>query len=263
MDAALDDIAFLANSENRVAAFETLVEAPRPRSELLNRVDASRVTITRILRELEDRDWITRSGREYEVTPLGEWVHDEFVRLVDEMEAERRLHEPLQWFPSELLTFDVRCLRDAELVILDGGDATVFIRRVLEFHRSGDHVRGVATVVAPVFVENHWESTVHGETRLKMVITPEVLEIVLNHPTSARQFREMLAEEDTRFYTYEDVPMSVGIVDGTVGINLTDEQGVIKGGIVSDNAAVYEWAVDLFETCREEARPVTREELTG
>ena len=263
MDTALDDVAFLANSANRVRVFETLVEAPRPRDELLDRVDASRVTVTRILRDLEDRDWITRQGREYTVTPLGEWIHDEFARLVGEVEAERRLREPLEWFPSDLLTFDVRSLRDAEVVLLDGSDATLFIRRVLEFHRSGDRIRGVATMVAPVFVENHWESTVHGETLLEMVITPRVLDVILDHPTSARQFREMLAEETTRFSVAEEIPMSVGIVDGAVGINLTDEQGVIKGGIVSEDEDVYEWAVDLYETVREEARPVEPEELTA
>jgi len=55
MDTALDDIGFLANSENRVAVFETLVEAPRSRHEIGGLVDASRVTIARILRELDER----------------------------------------------------------------------------------------------------------------------------------------------------------------------------------------------------------------
>ena len=63
MDTALDDIAFLANSDNRVAVFERLVDGSRHRDELTDQVDASRVTIARILRELEAREWITRSGQ--------------------------------------------------------------------------------------------------------------------------------------------------------------------------------------------------------
>lgn len=262
MNTALDEIGFLANSENRVAVLETLVEASQDRDRIRDRTDASRVTIARILREFEERDWITRSGQEYTATPLGEWVCEEFTALVEEMEAERRLRESLQWFPSDLLTFDVRCLRDAELLLLDGSDATLFIRRVLEFHRSGDHIRGVATMVAPVFVENHWESTVRGEKVLEMVITPRVLDVILNHPTSARQFREMLDEEDVHFSVYEEIPMSVGIVDGTVGINLTDEQGVIKGGVLSEDETVYEWAVDLFESCREHAESLRSDSIS-
>jgi predicted transcriptional regulator len=96
-----------------------------------------------------------------------------------------------------------------------------------------------------------------------MVITPKVLDVVRNHQTSAQQFREMLGETNVDVYVYEDIPISVGIVDGTVGINLTDESGVIKGGLVSEDETVYEWAVDLFETCREEAKPLNSDEVTA
>jgi predicted transcriptional regulator len=182
---------------------------------------------------------------------------------MDEMEAERRLREPLQWLPSDLLTFDVQCLRDAELVVLEESDATAIIRRILEFRRSSDRIRGITRMVAPAFIENDWESTVHGDTRLEQVITPDVLDAIRNHPTSAQQLREMLDEENVRVSVYEDIPISVGIVDGAVGINLTDEQGVTKGGLVTEDETVHEWAVDLFETCRDEARPVDPDEITA
>jgi len=189
--------------------------------------------------------------------PLGEWIYDEFDYMLDHVETERRLREPLQWMPVDPVPFDARCLRDAEVIVLDGSDAMAFVRRVLELHRSGDHLRGVATTVAPVLVENHWEMTVHGDTRLEMVLTPSALEVTLDHPTAARQFSEMLEEETVYVSVSEEVPMSVGIVDETVGINLTDEQGVAKGGLVTDDETVYGWAVDLFERCRERATPVT------
>ncbi|MFC7213206.1 helix-turn-helix transcriptional regulator [Saliphagus sp. GCM10025334] len=261
MTAALEDVAFLANSENRVAVLRLLVEAPKSHDEIRDRIGASRVTTARILREFEARNWIARSGQECTVTPTGEWVCDEFTRLVGEMEAERRLREPLQWLPSDLLTFDVRRLRDAELIVLEESDATAIVRRILEFRRSGDRIRGVTRTVAPEFIENDWESTVHGDTRLEMVITPDVLDAIRTHPTSAKQLHEMLEETDVHVSVFDDVPISVGIVDGAVGIDLTDEQGVVKGGFVTEDETVYEWAVDLFETCREEATPVEPDEV--
>lgn len=263
METALDDIAFLANSQNRVAVFELFVEEPRSRDEVRDQIDASRVTIARILRELEDRKWIERSGRLYEVTPLGEWVCDEFTRLMAALEAEHRLREPLQWVPSDVVTFDVRCLRDAELCILDGSDATALVRRIVEFHRSGERVRGVARETAPVLIENHWELTVHGDTRIELVLTPAVLDAIEDHPPTARKFCELLEAENACYSIYEDIPISVGIVDGAVGINLTDERGVLKGGLVTTDETVHEWAVDLFETCRDEARPVNADAITA
>ncbi|WP_312912257.1 helix-turn-helix transcriptional regulator [Natronosalvus caseinilyticus] len=263
METALEDVAFLANSENRVAVLEFLVEAPHSHDEIRDRIGASRVTTARILREFEARNWIARSGQECTVTPTGEWVCDELTRLVGEMEAERRLREPLQWLPSDLLTFDVRRLRDAELVVLEESDATAIVRRILEFRRSGDRIRGVTRTVAPEFIENDWKSTVHGDTHLEMVITPDVLDAIRTHSTSAKQLREMLEETDVHVSVFDDVPISVGIVDGAVGIDLTDEQGVVKGGFVTEDEAVYEWAVDLFEACRDEANPVDPDEVAA
>ncbi|MFT4884329.1 MAG: putative transcriptional regulator [Natronomonas sp.] len=263
MDSPLDDIAFLANSENRVSVFETLVASPRSRDEVREQVDASRVTVARILGELEARNWIEHEGGTYVVTPLGEWIYDEFTRLVDEVEAEHRLREPLQWIPTEVLTFDVRCLRDAEIILLDGSDPTALVRRILEFHRSGERVRGIARAAAPEFIENQWELTVHGDTRVDLVLTPEALDVIRNHPQSVQQFREMLEEENARYSVYEDVPISVGIVNGAVGINLTDEQGVLKGRFITKDETVHAWAVDVFETCRDRASPVEPSAITA
>lgn len=261
MTTATDDIAFLANSANRVSVMRLLAAAPRSHDEIRDEIGASRVTTARILREFEERDWLTRTGQECAITATGAWVCEAFTRLEEEMAAERRLRDLLQLFPADLLTFDVRHLRDAELVVREESDATAIIRRILEFRRGGDRIRGLTRTVAPVFIENDWELTVHGDTQLDMVITPEVLETVRAHPTAARQLREMLAEPDVFVSVAADVPISIGIVDGSVGIDLTDEAGVVRGGLVSGDETVYEWAVDLFQTCRSDATPLAPADL--
>lgn len=263
MNAALDDVAFLANSDNRVAVFEGLVDGPRTRDELIDEVDASRVTITRIVRELETRGWIDRSGRQYVATPLGEWVYEEFTDLVTEMESANRLREAMQWLPPDLLTFDVRCLRDAELILVDEADATELIRRIVEFHRSGDRIRGIARESAPAFIENQWELTVQGDTQVELVVTPAIVEAIQDHQPTARRFREILEQENAQYFVSEDIPVSVGIVNGAVGINLTDEQGTLKGGLTTDNETVHAWAVELFESRRRDASPMDPDAVTA
>ncbi|WP_411966879.1 helix-turn-helix transcriptional regulator [Haloferax sp. YSSS75] len=261
MDTPFEDIAFLANSANRVAIFETIVEGPKSRAEIRDQVDASGATITRVLRGLEERNWITSVGQEFEATPLGEWIYEEFTRLVGELEAERRLREPMQWLPSEQITFDAQHLRDAEILLVEETDVTGFFRRVREFQSSGDNIRGVTRGVSPDMVENQWELTVHGDAHVDFVISPAVLDVVLEHSIASRQFSEMLDQPNVRFTVCEEIPMSVAIVDGKVGINLTDEKGVLKGGLICENDVVREWAIDLFEGCRENGTTVDRSML--
>ncbi|WP_170977391.1 helix-turn-helix transcriptional regulator [Halorussus salinisoli] len=262
MNAAIDELAFLANSSNRVEILDALADAPRTRYDLLEQTEISRVTLGRILRELENRRWIVRRDREYRLTPLGEWICDEFTDVVEAVEAEHQLREAVRWLPSELVTFDVRCLRGAEVILLDGADMTKLERRILEFHRSGEWIRGFARGVSPEAVENHWELALYEGTRIEMVVTPDTLDALQNDPPSVQRFRDLLDHHRAHYLLYEDVPLSVGIVDDTVGITLTDERGIPQGGVATDNEAVYEWAVDLFETYWEKAEVIDPDLLT-
>lgn len=262
MNVALDELAFLANSRNRVEVLETLADAPRTRYDLLDRIESSRVTLGRILREFENRRWIVRRGQEYQLTPLGDWIYDEFTDVVEELKAEHRLRKAVRWLPSELVTFDIRCLRDAEAILLDGADTTKLERRILEFHRSGEWVRGFGHGGSPRAVKNHWELAMHKGTRIEMVLTPDTFYALRNDPSSVQRIRELVELEHVHYFVCEDIPLTAGIVDGTVGITLMDERGIPQAGLASDNETVHEWAVDLFETYREKADPFEPDMLT-
>jgi predicted transcriptional regulator len=263
MDAALDEIAFLANSDNRVAILESLRESPRQRRDLVASVDASRVTVARILRELEERGWVERTGREYAATPLGCWVCERFTELRRDFEAGCRLREPLQWLPSDVVTFDIRRLRDAEVRLADGSDATALVRELVSFHRSGDRIRAAARASAPRVVENLREVVVDRGARLELVSTPAVVDAVRNHAPSARCARDLVDHPNADWSICETVPIAVCVVDDTVRINLTDEQGVLRGALVTDDQVVHAWAVDVFETCRQEASPLDVDAVTA
>lgn len=86
---SLEDVEFLARSESRVAVLVALGDGSRTHDELGNVVNASRVTLDRILNNLEDRGWIVRSDGRYESTPRGAFVASEFGRFLStEMEGD-------------------------------------------------------------------------------------------------------------------------------------------------------------------------------
>jgi hypothetical protein len=58
---ALEDIAYLCRSANRVTILDALTEGPYSRRELANQTDASRTTLDRIVNELEERRWVERT----------------------------------------------------------------------------------------------------------------------------------------------------------------------------------------------------------
>jgi predicted transcriptional regulator len=63
-------------------------------------------TIGRMLGEVEDRCWIERGEHRYEATPLGAFVADGLIALLERMETERTRREGWQWLPTEVIGFN-------------------------------------------------------------------------------------------------------------------------------------------------------------
>jgi len=117
MDAAREEIAFLARSENRVAVLSTLDTEPLGRAELQQQAAVERVTLGRILSDFEDRGWVRKTGREYALTPTGEMIVGDFEQLLTTVTAAQKLDSVVQWLPTEEMPFDLRHLGSADITL--------------------------------------------------------------------------------------------------------------------------------------------------
>lgn len=264
MNAALDDVAFLANSQNRVAVLETLADGPHHRDELLEAVDVSRVTLGRILGDLETRRWIERSGQECRATPLGEWVSTEFAEFLETMVSERRFREVLSWFPTERVTFDVRCLRDAAIVGPTSTNISAHVRREADCLRTAQRARVLSSRTAPLLVEATRAAVEERAQQFEGVLTPDLIETVANDATMAPLVVDIIEEPSVDIYVYDDeLPVILFIADDTVGLPLKDETDVARTLLLCENDAVYDWAEETFERYRTRAEPVEPDTFTA
>jgi predicted transcriptional regulator len=60
MCSSLDNVEFLVRPESRVEVLDATHEAPRTRDELKQATDASRTTLSRMLADFEEQEWIVR-----------------------------------------------------------------------------------------------------------------------------------------------------------------------------------------------------------
>lgn len=262
MNAPLEDIAFLAGSPSRVQVLEILAEAPQTRDELYDSIDVSRATLRRVLRDLEDRTWITRTDQTYTVTSLGAFVIDAFADLMDTMETEARLRQVMPWFPTEAVPFGIRRLSEAEIVVPSETNFTAHVHRAIEVIRSADRFRTVAYQTAPSIVEaTNTAVTEHG-LRFEAVLATNLFETLLDDPAIAPTFSELLAAPTADVYQYDDeIPVGFVIADDVVGFPLTDADEVPQGVMISDDETVYAWATETFETFRNRAELLVPEEF--
>lgn len=253
MGSALDNIAFLALSENRIAILGILSdEENRTRDDVMDAADVSRPTLARILDDLEDRGWITQRGQNCRITALGAWIHEEFTELLETMATAEKLRDVVAWFPTDEGDFDViRCLNDAEFAFATESDPTAPIRCAGEQVRTGTRLRFLTTQVAVSYFGSIREAITRNGMTVEGVVTLDVYDTLVNNSAMADLCRDLYDSGAVAFFITDDPPPIVQIVDGNVGIGLVDEAKRPQGLVLSDNEAVREWATATFESYRE------------
>lgn len=249
----LEDVDFLCRSANRVVVLDALTERPLERSQLEERTGVSRPTLGRVLGDFEDRNWVYREGREYHTTPVGEFVVDKLGTFLEQMATANTLAPVMRWLPTDGFDFDVRRLRDAEIVYATESDPLAPLRRVESLLRSGTRVRLASYEITVSVLDAMRRATVENDQQLLAVFTPGVYDSIEQEPEMVDPFRTMLEETDAEFLVYRaDRPKLVATVDGTTGIGLADD-ALLRAVLITDDEEVYEWADDLLTRYRERA----------
>jgi len=261
---AIDEIAFLANSANRVAVLERLEGGAHSRHVLAEEAGVSRVTVGRILDDFAERRWITQRGQVAEITPLGSWVRESFEALCEVMAAERSLRPVAPWFPPEGFGFPIEQLHDAEITLVSRADAAAPISKLVREFDDGGRVRAFSFAITGQFLEACWRAVTAGSATWEWVFTPAVFEVLVSNPRMARWSRELLASGRATYHRYDgDIPYVVIISGSRVNIRLADDGGAATALVQSDDGVVRSWAEETFEGFRRSATPLTAESFTG
>lgn len=260
MDASLDEIEFIARSAHRAGALDALAERPLDRRGLRDATGASASTIARVLSDFEERRWLVRSGKVYELTPLGEYVAEQFTELYGAMETERQLRDVWQWLPREMDGFSVDLFADA--VVSYPGPRYPYepVERVSTLIEETTVMRGFGTTVF---------KSVNNETVCRCVVdgmeyayiySPEVLRATIGW--DPERLAKAASCENCRILLHDDLPdvdrCGLGIFDDRIGICCHDrETGVLEAVVDTGAPEAREWATSVFERHLEEARPLS------
>jgi predicted transcriptional regulator len=256
MNDAFADVEFLAGSPNRVAVLGALVERPRDRRDLSDALDVSRVTVGRVLGDLEARGWVESDGGGYRATPLGEVVAVEFEDLLETMGTMRELSTVAQWLPSDL-DVDFRRFTGCRVTTPTWSDSVAPVRRASELAREATTLHVAGSGIAPGVIEGIREAAVAGGT-VTFVTTTDGVAVL----ESSREMSEWMTEAmaaGAELFSHPGFPYLIALCDGTGVIGVNDDDGVPRGFVESEDVAVLEWVRTTIARCRSEATPVGKD----
>ncbi|WP_330633339.1 helix-turn-helix transcriptional regulator [Halocatena halophila] len=263
MNEAFEDLQFLARSPTRIRAVKLLAATPRNRDELVDELDISRATLSRLLRQLEDRDWIRRDKERYTTTRFGTAMATDITQLLETATTIRQLRGIVQYLPFDDLGIEIHQLNDARITEATSADPVAPARRVGQVLDSAERTRILKHVIDPNASRSQYGAVIDGTLQTEIILTHDAITTVCEYPDSRQRYQDMIANDVGVYRCDDTIPINLKIVDETVLFSLTDDNGLVLALIESDDEDVRSWATDLFNGYRDEATPVGRETFTS
>jgi predicted transcriptional regulator len=264
MDTTLDDIEFLVSSNHRVGVLNALNRGSCDRDELRTVTGASSPTMGRILTDFQDRHWIERDGKTYQLTGLGEFVADQFAEFMGAMTYQRRLRELWPWLPHEIDGFSIELFTD--VVVSQPGPGYPYkpIERLTELITTTGTMRGFGmALLKSGNLEPFFDHVLNG-LKCEYIYPPAIFEELLSWD------EETVIETATRAnYTvllHDDLPLDdrcgICLFDDRVSICCYDaETGTLQSLVDTGSDEMRMWAESYYEQFRDEARPLDETDL--
>lgn len=260
----LDCVAFLARSEHRTHVLDLLASAARSRDDLRERTDATRVTLSRILGDLEDRGLVRQRSSDggYELTTFGQLVHRDFARLLGTVSVGQSYPDLISRLPTEWFDFDLQCLADGERVRGESADPLAAARVVANAIRDGSSCEALVGTFTSLPMYGYEQAIRNGtDPEVQVVFDSNVSDTMLSDPSLRAKWREIEGRTDpTVYYSLDErVPCTIDLIDGDTVYFTVDRERETGFDIIScSHPDVVAWADRVIAEHRDRAVPLDR-----
>jgi len=264
MQDALDDIEFLALSENRVDVLRLLAEDHHTRGELAAATGASQATLGRILGDFEERSWIERTRGGYVATATGALVATGVTDLLSILDTERNLRPIVEYLPTGAMDFDLRHLADARITTPSQTRPNAPIKRLLDLLADADEVRAFSHAFNEQSLTAVQERTGAGEQTFRGVFSRSAIKALAEDSILRERLLALLSADGVEIRICDaEIPLAVTVVDDIVYLLVRDDDGILQASIDTDEQAVCDWADATFERHWDAAAPLCRDDFSG
>lgn len=232
----------------RHGVLQAVVEAPRPRHELVDALSDSKSTVYKGLSQLEAAGLVERSEDGFVPTLFGTVALARYDALADTA----AFGDLLADVPAGAV--DPAALVGAEVVRPDETDVERHLDALWELLADAEHARGVSPVVSPGYVERFRALLDRGLTAELVLPTTVVRSLRDEHPDALAA----VAERTTLHESTASLPFGVVVTEGEhprMAIELRDGP-LVTGLLTNDTPDALRWAEATVDRFRAEATAV-------
>jgi predicted transcriptional regulator len=217
--------------------------------DLTDRLDVSRSTVDRAVRELERHGLVERTDGGVRRTLVGTICFREYRRTMERMAAVAAAVDVLAPLPPDT-ALDPAVLVGATVVEPTPNAPYEPVRYQNEVIQRADEVRVCATAVVPPQVEILHREVVENGLRLTGITSPRALDCLVKD-FHAETVEALDTGRYEMYLTDQPVPYGVLVADGPAGaemlVSVYDEDGSITGTVGNDAPEAVAWAADRID----------------
>ena len=203
----------------------------------------------------------------YAMTPQGRLIHDEMRSLFGLFDLMDDVPSELEPFLEVVTKAGVEMdrgvleeLTDAEIYPTTPTNLFGVYPEYIDFLSDVDRIRGITWVWSQLFLDSYHTFLVEEDKEVEFIFTSEVAETVVESHTE--EWREMLETGNLTVFECDIFPFGITIVENGVAWGYFEpEKGAHEYELITESETVREWAIDVFEEYKKEARDVTQEQL--
>lgn len=243
-------IQYISASSNRVKVLQNLTENPQTPRDVAASTAMSHRSAQRILSEMVDQNCVERKRGQYRITPYGEIVARQYLRLNNVMNFIENNQRIFANLPDAHHFPDVEYVLNANVVMSKPSQPIRAKDRYEETLK--DTISGTIYEIVPILnylcgdVE---ETLLKRGIKTELVIDRELLELAKS--TYADKLNDELASDCLELYVHED-PIEFGLaVTRDVGhLTTYTQEGFLIGYLTCTNGEFVDWCMDLYNQYR-------------
>lgn len=258
MEQVEEELTFLLRSENRRDVLTALKQhRSLDRHEIVERADASRRTVSRVLKTLDEEGYIRNSNSSYRLTAYGGSMIDLYQQWKERTTLTERYQPFLATVDEDAFDCPLRYLRGASLTVATDFTPHAPVNRLVELRQRATRIRSVTPFVEKRCLTHLTEWLQRGrEFDAEVVVSKEVVENALEQSRYESMLETIRGADATSIFVHPGpLQMVCSVVDRVTVLGAYVDRN-LHTLVESDGSELREWTTDRIDAYRRDATPL-------
>lgn len=254
MPSEVTDVFGILSDRHEVLAL--IADGTCSQQQIADQTSASQSTISRALTRFKDLGLVRETDNQYELTLLGNLVHQQFKTCVQEVEQLYTAEDILNDLPADV-PFNPAVLTDADITISQPHAPDAGLDPVLRLTQEATCIKAAAATIHAGYADTFDAQMANSDLNAEFVMT----EAVVDQSRTMYENRDPTAVCTGRldlYVTGENIPYSLMLIetedDVYTAIIVSSHSGT-HGTITTSNSTASKWARNQYEEIKAAAEP--------